>query len=221
MAENKKFGYIRVSSRDQNPDRQIERFKSLGINERDIYIDKMSGKDTNRPKYQSLKEQLREGDTLVITSLDRLSRNYDDLRNEWKYITQDVKANIEVLDSPILNTANQAEGRIGEVIRQIVFELLSYMAETHRKIIRESQREGTDIAKKAGKFAKANKIQAPEGFKKLFNEAAKGNMTHIEAMDKLDLNKTTYYRIAKELGLKTTKRITPDNTGRKRKKKGH
>ena len=206
MAENKKFGYIRTSSKDQNLDRQLQAMAEYGIKERDIFADKQSGKDTNRPQYQALKQILRRGDVVVIKSIDRLGRNYDDIKNEWNDIVNNIGADIEVIDMPVLNTSNKDMALMNKVITDVVLTLLGYVAEQERTFIKQRQREGIDIAKAQGKFAKATKIQAPSNFKELFEIAAKGETTHTQAMKELNLNKTTYYRIAKELGLSTNKR---------------
>ncbi len=203
---NKKFGYIRVSTKDQNLDRQIEAMQNEGIDERDIFQDKQSGKDTNRPQYQALKAVLREGDTVVIKSIDRLGRNYDDIKNEWNNIVNELKCNIKVIDMPILDTTNDNRELMGKVITDVILTLLGYVAEQERKSIKQRQAEGIKIAKAQGKFAKANKIQAPNGFAEKFTKAAEGKTTHTAVMQELNLNKTTYYRIAKELGLKTDKK---------------
>lgn len=201
----KTFGYCRVSSKDQNLDRQVEAMRALNIDERDIYTEKQSGKDTERPQYQALRATLRKGDTLVIHSLDRLGRNYDDIKSEWAYITKEVEAHIRVLDMPVLDTTNTQTDLIGRVIVDVVLDLLGFVAETERAKIRQRQAEGIKIAKEKGKFKKS-KIQAPPNFKEKFLEAAGGKTTHTAVMQELSLNKTTYYRIAKELGLKTNKK---------------
>lgn len=202
---SKIFGYCRVSSKDQNLDRQIEAMKALGIDDRDIYMEKQSGKDTDREQYQALRATLREGDTLVIHSLDRLGRNYDDIKNEWAYITKEIKANIKVLDMPILDTTSAQTDLVGRVIVDVVLNLLGFVAQTEREKIRQRQAEGIKIAKEKGKYRK-DSIQAPAGFEKLFIEAADGKKTHAEVMRELGLKKTTYYRLAKDLGLKTDKK---------------
>lgn len=203
---SKIFGYCRVSSKDQNLDRQIEAMRALDIDERDIFTEKQSGKDTDRPQYQALRATLRVGDTLVIHSLDRLGRNYDDIKKEWAFITKEIGAHIKVLDMPILDTTNTQTDLIGRVIVDVVLDLLGFVAETERAKIKERQAQGIKLAKEKGKFKKS-KIQAPQGFKEKFTEAASGKTTHTSVMKELSLNKTTYYRIAKELGLSTTKRI--------------
>ena len=202
---SKIFGYCRVSSKDQNLDRQVEAMRALGIDDRDIYTEKKSGKDTDREQYQALRATLRAGDTLVIHSLDRLGRNYDDIKNEWAYITKEIGAHIKVLDMPILDTTNAQTDLIGRVIVDVVLDLLGFVAQTEREKIKQRQAEGIKIAKEKGKYRK-DSIQAPAGFEKLFIEAADGKKTHAEVMRELGLKKTTYYRLAKDLGLKTDKK---------------
>ena len=139
---SKTFGYCRVSSTDQKEDRQLEAMLELGINERDIFVDKCSGKNFDRPQYQALKVQLREGDILVIKSIDRLGRNYKQICEEWREITREIKANIKVLDMPVLDTT-KTEGLIGEIISDIVLQLLSYVAEgVPTKVIQKLLRHG-------------------------------------------------------------------------------
>ncbi len=206
MTNTKVFGYARVSTKEQNLARQIEALHNEGIAERDIFCDKASGKDTNREQYQALRTQLREGDTVVILSLDRLGRNYDDIKQEWEYITKTIGANIKVIDMPILDTTNKQNELMGKVIADVVLSLLGYVANAERDKIRERQAQGIALAKAEGKFAKKNKIQAPEHFAEHFEAVLKGKFTHTENMKILGLNKTTYYRIAKELGLKSNKK---------------
>lgn len=206
MAENKRFGYIRVSDKTQNLERQIQAMQEYGINERDIFADKQSGKDTNRPQYQALKQVLRSGDIVVIKSIDRLGRNYDDIKNEWNDIVNNISAEIEVIDMPVLNTTNKETALMGKVITDVILTLLGYVAEQERTFIKQRQREGIDIAKAKGKYAKP-KIQAPDGFKDDFIKAAKGEISHAENMRKYNLKKTTYYRIAKDLGIKSERVI--------------
>lgn len=205
MAENKKFGYIRVSSKEQNLDRQVEAMRDYGINERDIFSDKQSGKDVNRPQYQALKQILRRGDTVVIKSIDRLGRNYADIKTEWNDIINNIGADIEVIDMPVLNTTNKDNALMGQVVTDIVLTLLGYVAEQERTFIKQRQAEGIALAKARGKYAKPC-IKAPDGFTELFVKASNGEMTHTEAMRQMNLKKTTYYKIAKELGLSTEKR---------------
>lgn len=206
MTNSKTFGYIRVSDKSQNLERQTQAMQEYGIAERDIFADKQSGKDTNRPQYQALKQVLRAGDVLVIKSIDRLGRNYDDIKSEWDDIVNNIGAEIEVIDMPVLNTTNKETALMSKVITDVVLSLLGYVAEQERTFIKQRQAEGIAIAKAQGKFAKANKIKAPDNFAELFNKAANGEITHTSAMRELNIKKSTYYSLAQELGLKTNKK---------------
>ena len=139
------FGYARVSSKDQNEERQLKAFKDYGIDDRDIYIDKKSGKNFEREQYQLIKNILREDDLLVIQSIDRLGRNYEMIVDEWKDITKNIKADIVVLDMPLLDT-RQKKDLLGTFINDLILGLLSYVAQTEREKIKTRQRQGIDIA---------------------------------------------------------------------------
>ncbi len=145
----KEYGYGRVSSKDQNEARQIKAFKDFGLNDKDIFIDKKSGKDFEREQYLQLKSILRENDLLVIQSIDRLGRNYEMIRDEWKDITKNIKTDIFVLDMPLLDT-RQKKDLLGTFINDLILSLLSYIAQVEREKIRTRQREGIDIALKYG-----------------------------------------------------------------------
>ena len=144
------YGYARVSSADQNEARQIVALTDAGIRRGNIFVDHRSGKDFNRPAWRRMRRTVREGDTLVIQSLDRLGRNYAEMLEEWRYLIHRRKINIRVLDMPILDTSNKTQGLIGEVIAEIVLQLLSFVAENERRTIRERQRQGIAAAKSRG-----------------------------------------------------------------------
>ena len=192
----KTFGYCRVSTSQQNEDRQIESMLAIGINERDIFVDKSSGKDFDRPQYQALKLQLREGDTLVIKSIDRLGRNYKQICNEWREITRDIKANIKVIDMPVLDTT-RTEGLIGEVISDIVLQLLSYVAEQERAFIKQRQAEGIKLAKEKGKRLGKPPIEFPANWHEVYQIWKDGTITAREAMKRMNLKPTSFYKLAK------------------------
>ena len=194
---SKTFGYCRVSSTDQKEDRQLEAMLELGINERDIFVDKCSGKNFDRPQYQALKVQLREGDILVIKSIDRLGRNYKQICEEWREITREIKANIKVLDMPVLDTT-RTEGLIGEVISDIVLQLLSYVAEQERAFIKQRQAEGIKLAKEKGKRLGKPPIEYPEDWDNVYKVWKSGAITAREAMKKLNLKPTSFYKLAKK-----------------------
>ena len=157
------YGYARVSSADQNEARQIVALKNAGIDDAHIFIDHRSGKDFNRPAWRRVRRTLREGDTLVIQSLDRLGRNYADMLDEWRYLVHRRKANIRVLDMPILDTSNRSNGLIGEVVAEIVLQLLSFIAENERRNIRERQRQGIAAARARGvRFGRPKRKLPPQ-----------------------------------------------------------
>ena len=195
-SNTKTFAYCRVSSTDQNEDRQVEAMLELGINERDIFVDKCSGKNFDRPQYQALKLQLREGDVLVIKSIDRLGRNYKQICEEWREIVRDIKANIKVVDMPILDTT-RTDGLIGEVISDIVLQLLGYVAEQERAFIKQRQAEGIKLAKEKGKRLGKPPIQYPDNWKDVYKIWKSGSITAREAMKRLNLKPTSFYKLAK------------------------
>ena len=144
------YGYIRVSTTDQNIARQYQELMKWGIIEKNIFTDKLSGKSFDRPSYQKLRKKLKVGDVLVVKSLDRLGRDYEEIQVEWRYITKDIRADIVILDMPILDTRTNKD-LIGTLISDIVLQLLSYVAQAEREFIRQRQAEGIAIAKAEGK----------------------------------------------------------------------
>ncbi len=180
-----------------NKYRQLESMLEVGISERDIFVDKCSGKNFDRPQYQALKVQLREGDILVIKSIDRLGRNYKQICEEWREITREIKANIKVLDMPVLDTT-RTEGLIGEVISDIVLQLLSYVAEQERAFIKQRQAEGIKLAKEKGKRLGKPPIEYPENWDNVYKIWKSGTITAREAMKQLNLKPTSFYKLAKK-----------------------
>ena len=161
--KNKIFGYARVSSKEQNEERQIVAFKNYGIDERDIYIDKQSGKDFDREQYNILKHILRENDILVIKSIDRLGRNYNMIIDEWKDITKNIKADIVVIDMPLLDTTKNKD-LLGTFISDLILQILSYVAEQERTFIKQRQKEGISTAMNKGiKFGRPT-IEKPQNY---------------------------------------------------------
>lgn len=194
---SKIFGYIRVSSKDQNIDRQLVSFKEYGIDERDIYIDKQSGKDFNREQYNTLKHILRENDLLVIKSIDRLGRNYDMIIDEWKDITKNIKADIVVIDMPLLDTRKNKD-LLGTFISDLVLQILSYVAEQERSFIKQRQKEGIDNAKKNNvKFGRP-RIEKPQNFDIVVSKWKNKEIKSKEAMELLGLKPNTFYNLLKK-----------------------
>ena len=195
--KNKIFGYARVSSKEQNEERQIIAFKDYGIDERDIYIDKQSGKDFNREQYNILKHILRENDILVIKSIDRLGRNYNMIIDEWKDITKNIKADIVVLDMPLLDTTKNKD-LLGTFINDLVLQILSYVADQERRFIKQRQKEGIEVAKNNGiKFGRP-KIEKPQNFDIVVNRWKNKEIKSKEAMELLGLKPNTFYTMVKE-----------------------
>ena len=192
----KTFGYCRVSTSEQKEDRQFQAMLEQGISERDIFVDKCSGKDFERPQYQALKSQLRQGDILVIKSIDRLGRNYKFVCNEWREITNDIKANIRVLDMPMLDTT-RTEGLIGQVISDIVLQLLGYVAEQERAFIKQRQSEGIKLAKEKGTRIGKPPIQFPDNWHQIYPIWNKKEITAREAMKRMNLKPTSFYKLVK------------------------
>jgi DNA invertase Pin-like site-specific DNA recombinase len=195
--EVRKFGYIRVSSKDQNELRQLEAMKEKGIDERDIFMDKQSGKDFKRAQYQLLKRILRKGDVLYIHSLDRFGRNKEEILQEWNDITKNIQADIVVLDMPLLDTT-QFKDSLGTFIADLVLQILSWMAEDERIRIRKRQREGIDVALKSGVDFGRPKYIITEEFKQAFHRWKSGEMTAVKAMKEIGVKKTTFYKLVKE-----------------------
>ena len=197
MINNSKiFGYARISSADQNLARQIEAFKEFKIDERDIFLDKQSGKDFDREQYLLLKKILRRGDTLVIKELDRLGRDMDGIKAEWNYFSEN-GININILDMPILNTTDKSDLE-KRLIMEIVLSLLSYLAEKERLKIRQRQMEGIAIAKSNGIY-KGRKRKEISDFNSVFEKWKKGEITAVKACKELSISSPTFYRRVKEI----------------------
>lgn len=200
----RKFGYARVSTKDQNEARQVEALTAAGVEARDLYIDKASGKDFNREQYQTMKRALRAGDTLLIHSLDRLGRNKDEILSEWQQITKEIEADIIVLDMPLLDTTKHKDS-VGSFVADLVLQVLSWIAQDERERISKRQREGIDAAKQRGehlgrpKKAYATMSEAErEAFAAAYAAWKAGEQTAVQTFNGLDMTKTTFYKIVKE-----------------------
>lgn len=194
--EQKKFGYIRVSSKEQNEGRQLEAMRKLGIHEHDIFIDKQSGRTFQREQYQILKKMLRRGDILYIHSLDRFGRNKSAILEEWKDITQNIQAHIVVLDMPLLDTTKYKDS-IGQLITDLVLQILSWLSEEERIKIKTRQREGIDLAKKQGKHLGRPKVEITDEFIQAYQEWKDREISAVEAMKRSGMPNTTFYRMVK------------------------
>ena len=174
------YGYVRVSSRDQNEERQMIAMQDFGVEKKQIYLDKQSGKDFERPQYQKLLRKLKSGDTLVIKSIDRLGRNYDEILVQWRTITKQKKAAIVVLDMPLLDT-RQNRDLTGTLIADIVLQLLSYVAQTEREFIKQRQKEGIAAAKARGKTWGRQRRQLADAFLDALKAWKNGEITCAKA----------------------------------------
>jgi len=199
------FGYARVSTKDQNEARQIESLTVAGVAERDLFIDKASGKDFAREQYQVLKRSLREGDTLFIHSLDRLGRDKDGILNEWAEITKQIGADIVVLDMPLLDTRKYKDS-VGSFVTDLVLQILSWIAQDERERIKKRQREGIDAAKQQGKHLGRPRMslatmddQSRQAFEGEYRAWKDGKQTAVQTFTNLSMTKTTFYKLVKEM----------------------
>lgn len=192
------YGYVRVSSTDQNIVRQMVALQLEGITKENIFIDKQSGKDFDRDGYKALKRRLKNGDCIFVQSIDRFGRNYDEIISEWKDITSRIGADIVVLDMPLLNTRSKND-LIGKLISDIVLQLLSFVAETERTKIRQRQAEGIAIAKAKGKKFGRPTHPLPDGYEAVVADFVRGGVTGVEAARMLKMPVSTfYYKFGKE-----------------------
>ncbi len=188
------YGYARVSSKDQNEARQIIALSQFPVKKENIYIDKFSGKDFDRPKYSELIKILKEQDILVIKEIDRLGRNYEEILEQWRVITKEIKADIVVLDMPLLDTRTRKENLTGTFIADLVLQILSYVAETERQSIKQRQSEGIEAAKKRGvKFGRPC-IPVPEEFYDLKEKWLNKKITSREAATTINVSQDTFLR---------------------------
>ena len=195
----KVYGYVRVSTREQNEDRQMIAMREMGVPEQNIFVDKQSGKDFNRPRYKRLLKKLKENDVLYIKSIDRLGRNYEDILEQWRIITKVRKVDIVVIDMPILDTRRD-KNLIGTLISDIFLQVLSFVAENERTTIHQRQAEGIAAAKARGvRFGRAPK-PLPENFHDIYQRWKRKEMTVEQAAEECGMAKSTFYDRAREYG---------------------
>lgn len=189
-----KYGYVRVSTKEQNIDRQLVEMYTQGLNDKTIFIDKQSGKDFERDEYQKLKKILKSGDLLIIKSIDRLGRNYNMIIDEWRTLVNDMNVDIQVLDMPLLDTRTEGKNLVGKFISDIVLQILSFVAENERENIKKRQAEGIRIAKEKGKHLGRPKLPLPENFNTIADQYKKKEITLTEALSSLKMNRSTFYK---------------------------
>lgn len=196
MAENL-YGYVRVSSKDQNEERQVLAMLEIGVERKNIFVEKKSGKDFERPVYKRMMRRIKTGDTIVIKSIDRLGRNYQEILDQWRIITKEKRVAIIVLDMPLLDT-RQGRDLTGTLIADIVLQLLSYVAEVERTYIRQRQAEGIAAAKMRGvRFGTPPRERTPLFYECLENWK-KGELSAKEAAKVVGIHYGTFLRWAKE-----------------------
>lgn len=192
------YAYIRVSTKEQNIDRQLLALEQYHIPAKNIYCDYQSGKDFDRPAYKRMLKKLRPSDVLIIKSIDRLGRNYNDILVQWQYITKEIKADIVVLDMELLDTRIKGDNLTGTLIADLVLQIFAYVAQTEREFIRQRQAEGIAAAKARGKKFGRKCIAMPKNFEEICNKCHKKRITTREAAKQLGISHTTFYRRYKE-----------------------
>lgn len=191
---NRIYGYVRVSSKDQCEDRQMIALRNHGVADKYIFIDKESGKDFNRPAYTKLIRSIKQGDTLVIKSIDRLGRNYDEIQEQWRIITKVKQADVKVLDMPLLSTNNSDKDLTDKFVADLVLQILSYVAQSERENIKTRQREGIEAAKLRGvRFGRPCK-EVPRNFSEIKALWEDGKITSRQAAAKLGVSQDTFLR---------------------------
>ena len=191
------YGYARVSTKEQNEERQLVALEHHGVDRKNIFVDKQSGKDFNRKNYRRLCRRMKEGDTLIVKSIDRLGRNYEEILEEWRKITKDKNCDIAVLDMPLLDTRKNRD-LTGTLIADIVLQLLSYVAETERSFIRQRQAEGIAVAREQGVRFGRPELEKPEEFESLKQKWEKGLISARQAGKALGISHNTFLKWARE-----------------------
>lgn len=191
---SEQYAYIRVSTKEQNIARQLAALESFHIPERNIYIDYQSGKDFERPEYKKLMQKLKPGDLLIIKSIDRLGRNYNDILQQWQHITKEILADIVVLDMSLLDTRTKENGLTGTLIADLVLQILAYVAQTEREFIHQRQAEGIAAAKAKGVKLGRPPVEMPPGFEDLFQKWSAGETSTRKAAAELGISHSTFIR---------------------------
>lgn len=185
------YGYVRVSCKEQNEDRQIIALRKEGVSNSNIFVDKQSGKDFNRPRYKRLIKRLKADDLLYIKSIDRLGRNYEEIQTQWRILTKEKKVDIVVLDMPLLDT-RRGKDLVGTFLSDIVLQVLSFVAENERSNIRQRQAEGIAAAKARGVRFGRPPAELPENFQMVYMQWKAGRLTGIEAAKMCGMPMSTF-----------------------------
>lgn len=200
--ETRQFGYVRVSSKDQNEARQISALIDFGISERDIYVDKESGKNFDRVQYQMMLNNIRKGDLVVFLSLDRMGRNYTEIKQQWQYITCTLGADIKVLDMELLDTGGENGSLDRKFMCDLILQILAYVAEKERANIRSRQAQGIREAKARNVRFGRPKIPYPDNWNNVYTRWKNGSLTAKSAMQELGLKRSTFYALVKKYELR-------------------
>ena len=192
------YGYIRVSTREQHEDRQIIALREMAVPEANLFMDKQSGKDFERPQYRQMVQKLKKDDLLYIKSIDRLGRNYEEILEQWRFLTKEKKVDIVVLDMELLDT-RRGKDLMGTFLSDVVLQILSFVAENERKNIRERQKEGIEAAKVRGVQFGRPKRDLPDNFVQICRKWKKGEIIGREAAKLCGMPLTTFYGRAKEI----------------------
>lgn len=196
--KNRIYGYIRVSSTDQNEERQVTALKAAGVKEKQMYLDKQSGKDFNRPAYERLLQELHSGDLLYVLSIDRLGRDYEEIQRQWRILTKEIGIDICILDMPLLDTRN-GKDLMGTFIADLVLQILSFVAQSERENIRKRQEQGIAAARERGVQFGRPKIKEPPEFYEIVQAWERKHITAKEAIFKSNMSKSTFYRKVREI----------------------
>ena len=194
------YGYIRVSSKDQCEERQWLALKQFDISRKNIYVDKVSGKNFDRPQYNRLVKRLKKGDVLIVLSIDRLGRNYDEIQNQWRIITKVKQVDIVVLDMPLLDTRKKGDQDLtGTFIADMVLQILAYVAQIERENIKQRQKEGIYAAKSRGVIFGRPRKDVPQNFKEIKNQWLQNQITSRQAAKALGIAQSTFLRWVQEI----------------------
>ncbi len=192
------YGYVRVSTKEQNEDRQLDSLAELNVKEMKIYTDKQSGKDFNRPQYQEMVKKMKKGDLLYVPSIDRLGRNYEDIKEQWRYLTKEIGIDICILDSQALLDTRVSMDSCGYLISDLTLSILSFFADNERKNIRKRQAEGIAAAKARGVHLGRKPNPVPNNFPEIVRKWENGDIRLTEALAICKMKQATFYRRAKE-----------------------
>lgn len=188
------YGYARISSKDQCEDRQLISLRQFPVQEKNVYIDKMSGKDFERPQYKKLMKRVKPGDLIVVKSIDRLGRNYDEILNQWRVITKEKEVDIVVIDMPLLDTRTNNKTLTKTFISDLVLQILSYVAQTERENIKQRQMEGIAAAKERGVCFGRPRKKVPDHFHEVKRKYLNKEITSREAARQLQIAQNTFLR---------------------------